>query len=628
MSPPAPDIEPRPPQGRAERLALQIRDLARAAALIWRASGSWAWAWLAVLLVQGVLPAALVWLARPLVDALVRLAGQGPAALDWTTPDWSGLAPLVSLGALFGGLLVLGQALDALAGYIRTAQGERVQDHLHDLVHRQSVALDLAFYDSAAFYDHLHQARDESFYRPVSLLEHLGGMLQHSITLVALSLILLPYGAWLPLALLAGALPALFVILRHNRRRHAWWLASTARDRRAWYYSWVLTARESAMELRLLGLGDHFMGAYRDLRAALRGERLVLARAQGLAEAGAGLVGVALVGAVLAWMLWRTIQGQASLGDLALFQQAFQRGQGILSGLLGSAGQVYANSLFLRNLFAFLALEPVLRDPPQPVPAPPTLTQGIRCRGLSFRYPGSERDVFAGLDLEIPGGRITAIVGGNGAGKTTLIKLLCRLYDPQAGTIALDGIDLRDLDQGELRRHLAVLTQDPVRYSASAAECIALGDLGRGDLGLAGGDSGAAVQAAAGAAQADGFIERLPQGYATQLGLWFEGGTDLSGGQWQRLALARALVRRAPILILDEPTGAFDPWTEARWLTGLRDLAQGRTLLLITHRLTAAALADQIHVMEGGQILESGGHAELLARDGPYAAAWRAASSR
>lgn len=603
--------------GRGGRLIGQGRDLARATALIWRASGPWGPAWLAVLLMQGVLPAALIWLSRPLVDILVGLAGTGaPPASDWAT-----LGPVAYLAALFGGLLVLGQALDALGGYIRTAQGERVQDHLHDLVHHQSISLDLAFYDSADFYDHLHQARDESFYRPVSLLEHLGGMLQHGITLAALALVLLPYGAWLPVALLVSALPALAVVLRHSRRRHAWWLASTPRERLAWYYSWVLTARETAMELRLLGFGKHFRRAYRELRGSLRRERLDLARTQGLAQAWAGLAGVAITGAVLGWMLWRALHGQASLGDLALFQQAFQRGQGIMGSLLGSAGQVYANSLFLRNLFEFLALEPRLRDPEQPTPAPETLAQGIQCRGLSFRYPGADRDVFAGLNMEIPAGGITAILGGNGAGKTTLIKLLCRLYDPQAGTIALDGMDLRDLDQAALRARLAVLAQDPVRYSATAAECIALGDLALLDSDSAAG----ACASAARAAEAHAFIERLPRGYATRLGLWFEGGTDLSGGQWQRLALARALVRRTPILILDEPTGALDPWAEAHWLASFRDLVRGRTVLLITHRLTAAALADHIHVMEGGKILESGGHADLLRANGRYAAAWRAA---
>lgn len=626
---PTRDTNQRPPIGiaaaRWAHLCTQVRDLARATALIWRACGPWAPAWLAVILAQGMLPAALVWLSRPLVDTLVHTVAIMVPGGTATGLGWADIGPLLSLAALFAGLLILGQALDALSGFIRTAQAERVKDELSDLVHRQSASLDLAFYDSAAFYDHLHQARDESFYRPVSLLEHLGGMLQNGITLTALALILLPYGAWLPLALVASALPAMAVILRHSRRRHAWWLASTARDRRAWYYSWLLTAREAAMELRLLGLAGYYRRTYADLRQGLRQERLGLARAEALAQAGAGLVGMAITAAVLGWMLWRALHGQASLGDLALFQQTFQRGQGIMGALLGSAGQVYANSLFLSNLFGFLGLAPGLRDPVQPTPAPGLVAQapGLSCRGLRFGYPGADRDVFAGLDLDIEPGAITAILGGNGAGKSTLIKLLCRLYDPQAGAITLSGVDLRDLDQASLRASIAVLIQEPVRYSTSAAESIGLGAMTE-----AGPSQDAmAITAAALAAGAEGFIEGLPLGYATPLGRWFDGGVELSGGQWQRLALARALIRRAPVLILDEPTSPLDPWAEAHWLEGLRDLAQGRTVLLITHRMTAAALADRIHVMEQGRIIESGSHAELLALRGRYAAAWESARS-
>jgi ATP-binding cassette subfamily B protein len=576
-----------------------------------------------VILVQGTLPAAMVWLSRPLVDTLVEVLGVGAG----TGPDWTDLGPLLSLAALFAALLVLGQGLDALGAFIRTAQAELVKDRLSDLVHHQSGSLDLAFYDSAAFYDHLHQARDESFYRPVSLLEHLGGMLQNGITLALLALVLLPYGAWLPLALIASALPALAVILRHSRRRHAWWLESTTRDRRAWYYSWLLTAREAAMELRLLGLAGYYCTAHQHLRHGLRRERLGLARAEALAQAGSGLIGMGITAAVLGWMLLRALHGQATPGDLALFQQAFQRGQGIMGALLGSAGQVYANSLFLSNLFDFLGLRPGLKDPAEPVEPPGTgvagLAPGIVCRGLRFRYPGARREVFAGLDLDIAPGAITAILGGNGAGKSTLIKLLCRLYDPQGGAITLGGADLRDIGQDVLRSRLAVLTQEPVRYSTSAAECIGLGDLTEAGPS----QDATAIASAAEAAGAEGFIAGLPQGYATPLGLWFEGGVELSGGQWQRLALARALIRRAPVLILDEPTSALDPWAEARWLDGLRGLTRGRTVLLITHRLTAAALADRIHVMEGGQVLECGSHAELLRRGGPYAAAWGVAGS-
>jgi ATP-binding cassette, subfamily B, bacterial len=291
----AASAQPPLPTNRLARLLAQTPYLVRALGLVWRASGLLGPVWAAVLLLQGLLPAAIVWLTRPLVDRLTGLVGAGA--------DWAQLRPFLLLAGLMGVLLVLTQMLDALASWIRTAQSERVRDHINDLVHGQSVALDLGFYDSADFYDHLHRARDESFYRPVSLLENLGGLVQHGITLAALAAVLLPYGIWLPAALVASTLPAFFVLVRHSRRRHAWWLRRTPDERRSWYYSWLLTGREAAAELRLFGLGRHFREAYRDLRARLRAEQLGLARAQGLAEMGAGLAAVLVTAGVLAWMI-------------------------------------------------------------------------------------------------------------------------------------------------------------------------------------------------------------------------------------------------------------------------------------------------------------------------------------
>jgi ATP-binding cassette subfamily B protein len=286
-----------------------------------------------------------------------------------------------------------------------------------------------------------------------------------------------------------------------------------------------------------------------------------------------------------------------------------------MRSLLSSAGQVYANSLFLSNLFEFLELKPRMQEPPAPHPVPPVPREGIRFQGVTFRYPGSERLVFRGLDLAIPAGRITAILGANGAGKSTIVKLICRLYDPQEGHLLLDGTDLRAFGTHDLRRRVGALFQEPMRYNTTTAESIQLADLSVVDPG--------SVERAARDAGADAFIERLPAGYGTLLGKWFEGGVELSGGQWQRLALARALFRDVPILVLDEPTSAMDPWAEGAWLARFRELAAGRTVLLITHRFTTAMAADFIHVMEEGRVVESGSHPELVALGGRYAASWR-----
>jgi ATP-binding cassette subfamily B protein len=309
--------------------------------------------------------------------------------------------------------------------------------------------------------------------------------------------------------------------------------------------------------------------------------------------------------------------GIVTLGDLALFYQAFNRGQSLLRTLLGNIGQIYSNALFLGNLFEFLDLEPQVVDPSQPRPVPSRLHQGIRFRDVTFRYPGSARAVLEHFTFTIPAGKIVAVVGANGAGKTTLTKLLCRFYDPEAGSIELDGHDIRHLSLAALRRMITILFQFPVPYYVSAAENVAMGD-------VAAAPGAPDIEAAARRAGAHDAIMRLPQGYATQLGKWFADGAELSAGEWQRLALARAFLRQAEVMILDEPTTFLDSWSEIDWFDRFRELANGRTALLITHRFTIARHADIIHVMEQGQMVESGCHDELLAQGGLYAQSWTA----
>src|SRR5437667_390515 len=474
--------------------------LIRVFGLIWTAARGWTVAWGILLVVQGLMPVALVYLTKPAVDGRQAAVGRGTS--------WETVRPVLLVVVGIGGVLLLTELLKVCLEWIGTAQSELVQDHITDLVHAKSTAVDLAFYETPDFYDHLYRARGDAGNRPLALLESSGRLVQDGVTLVAMAAVLLPYGVWLPPALLVSTLPALFVVVRTSRRYHDWWKRSTADRRRAQYLGVILTEAWHAGEVRLFGLANYFRDAYRALRRRLR--------------------------------------------------------------------------------------------------------TGIRFRDVTFRYPGTDRVALRKFHLMIPAGQTVAIVGANGAGKTTLLKLLCRFYDPEAGHVELDGIDLRDLSLAQLRRMVTVMFQLPVSYQGTARHNIAMGDLAaEPDL--------SRIEAAARDAGAHTVIAALPKGYDTLLGKWFAEGTELSAGEWQRVALARAYLRQSQIMILDEPTSFMDSWAEAEWFERFRALAQGRTSILITHRLTIAMRADIIHVMQRGEIVESGTHQELLAQGRLYA---------
>jgi len=564
-----------------------------------------------LLLLQGLAPVAVVYLTKPLVDSL--------AAAVRAQGAWESASPAIGWAVAMAAAIVLGEGLRAAAEWAATVQAKRVEDRVSALIHAQSTRVDLAFYEWPDYHDHLHRARYEARHRPVALLASCGALIQNGITLAAMAAVLLTFGWWVSAALLLSAVPALLVVVRFAVRQHQWRSRATADERRATYQDWLMTSGEAAAELRLFGLQVPLRAAYNALRARLRGEELELAAAQMRAELGATAFALLLAGGCLAWVLWQAIVGAVGPGDAALFYVAFGQGQRLMRSLLSGVGRIYHNMLFLGDLFAFLDLGSRVVDPVEPLP-PPEPAAGkrgldVRLENVTFRYPGAAGTAMQGFDLALRPGEIAAIVGANGAGKSTLVKLLCRFYDPDAGRVLFGGVDARRLATADLRALSTVLFQEPMRYDATVAENIAVGvpDAQASD-----------IKAAARAAGADELIARLPQGYETLLGRWFEGGVELSVGEWQRLALARAFFRPAPVILLDEPTSAMDSWAEADWLRRFRSLAAGRTAIVVTHRFTTAMQADVIHVMDRGRVVESGSHAELLARHGAYARSWNA----
>ncbi len=590
------------------RVAEQLPLLPRALGLVRAAAKGWFATWTILVLVQGLLPVAIVYLSRRVVDNLVLLGRTGANSGN----VWLALEPAILLAAT----LLAAEMLRSASSYVRTVQSELVRDHIRSLIQRKSVAMDLEFYDSPDFYDRLHRAKDEAAYRPVELLESLGTLAQSGITLVAMGAVLLPFGAWLPAALLVGTLPAFWVIVRYSLLNHEWRRSVTSDERRAWYYEWLLTAAEPAAEIRLFSLGDYFLSASDALRTRLRNEVLGLKQRQALAEVGASALALIVTGLSMLWIIRSAVHGKATLGDLVLFYQAFQQGSQLTKSLLANVGQLYSDILFLGNLFEFLDLEPLVIEHSNPKPVPATLQEGIRFHDVTFHYPGTQRVALRKLSFLLETGRITAIVGANGAGKSTLIKLIARFYDPQGGRIELDGTDLRSYALRDLRDRVTILFQQPVHFSAPARDNIAYGDIGAKI-------DERAIVAAALDSGAESIISRLPERLDTMLGRWFQDdGAELSVGEWQRLALARAFLRRSAILVLDEPTSSMDPWAESEWLERFRKLAVGRTVLIITHRFTTAMFADVIHVMDWGRIVESGSHEKLLRDGGRYADAW------
>jgi ATP-binding cassette subfamily B protein len=589
------------------RAVAESRYVPQTVRLVWAATARWTASWLVLLFVQGLLPAIAVYLTKSVVDGLLKAitSSAGLAATASLLKPAAALGMVMALQVLVGGLI----------GWVRFLQSEILQDYISRKIHEKSVSVKMSFYDFPEYYDHLHRARDEASHRPAALLEVTGGLLQNTVTSAGVGAVLLPYGVWLPMALFLGSIPSLWLVLQNSLRRQEWNKGSTPKIRKTWYVEHLLTARETAAEVRIFELGPRFTAAYQTLRKGLRREQSCLVRREAVGELLAALLGMMVGASAGGWVVWQAIQGHMTAGALAMFFAAFVQAQALMRSLLQNAGELYSNSLFLGNLFQFLALEaePAGRSQPLLV-SPQSLRRGIQFEAIDFAYPGTSTKALSDFNLDIPAGDTVAIVGPNGAGKSTIIKLLCRFYDPQRGRIWIDGTDIRERPAAEIRQLVSVLLQEPVRYAMTAAE-----NVGPDSSSLIGRQ---AIESAVRAAAAEGIIERLPHGYDTLLGKWFDDGVELSAGQWQRIALARAFLRDAPILLLDEPTSAMDSWAEAGWFDRFRQAAAGRTTIIITHRFTTAMRADIIHVMQDGRIVESGSHEQLLALAGQYAGSW------
>jgi ATP-binding cassette subfamily B protein len=580
---------------------LTLRD---ALSFVWQSNPSLAVGSIVVRVIQGLLPLVVLYLTKLLIDAVTE-------GLKTPSAEAS-LAPMTLILAGLAVVAVASAMLTVVVSVISRIHAQVVTDHMHALLQAKSVEVDLEYYENARYQDTLHRAQQEAPYRPTAILNALLQFCQDAISLLAMAGILwwLHWGV-IPVLMLT-AIPYFFVRLQQANKLFAWQRERTPLERKAWYVNTLLTQATAAKEIRLFDLGPLLRQWFQEARSVLRRERIALERRWALAGLAAQIVGVAGVFGVYSFVAVRTFQGLLTVGDLVMYFLAVQRASGFLEGVGWSVSSLYESNLFLTTLHEFLRIQSRLPESAHPKRFPQPITQGITFDHVSFQYPNEERVAIRDFTFTIRPGEHVAFVGANGSGKTTLVKLLCRLYDPSGGRITIDEADLRDYPIADIRGAVSGIFQDFVKFQLSAKDNIALGVRSH-DVDLP------AVTQAAKQAGVHEAIERLPKGYESLLGKLFDGGHELSIGEWQKVALARAILRDSQILILDEPTSAMDAKAEAELFERFHELAQGRIAILISHRLSTVKMADRIFVVDRGQIVEQGTHDDLMRQQGLYA---------
>ncbi|MGT2480093.1 ABC transporter ATP-binding protein [Methylobacterium oryzae CBMB20] len=567
---------------------------------------------IALRLVAACLPVLSLYLAKLILDGIVAEHARpapGAGLADWLADP--GRARLAGLVAAEFGLALVSDLTGRLANLTETLIGDLYANAASLRLMAHAAALDLAQFEDSAQQDRLERARRQVSGR-TGLVGTLLGQFQALVTLAALAAGVAAFTPWLVALIAAAVVPAVLNEWHFTKAGYRLaWLRSPER-RRLDYLRYLGASVETAKEVKLFGLSGYVTGLY----AAVA--RRLLADNRGLATARAGWgfafasLGTLAYYAAYTVIVWRTVTGAFSVGDLAFLAGAFQRLRGGIEGLLLGFTQITGQAQYLDDFFSFFAIRPQIRAPARPVPLPRPIREGLVFEDVGYRYPGTESWALRGLSFAVRAGETVALVGGNGAGKTTIVKLMTRLYDPQEGRVLLDGVPLPAYDLDDLRARIGAIFQDFVRFDLTAGENVAVGRI------EAAADADR-IAAAAARGLAAPVIERLPEGYAQPLGKRFAGGLDLSGGEWQKVALSRAYMREAEILILDEPTAALDARAEHDVFARFRELSAGRTAVLISHRFSTVRMADRILVLEGGRVLEQGSHAALMDRGGRYA---------
>jgi ATP-binding cassette subfamily B protein len=577
-----------------------LRNVPPVLGILWEAGQGAVAANLALRAVAALIPVAALTVGREIIDIVVAVASDGqpvPRQL-W---GWVGLE-----FALAGAGALLGRGID----YVDSVLADKFTRHLSVKIMAHASRLDLASYEDPVFYDKLERARVQATDR-LGMIQAIGRLLQQSVTTVGLGAAILAYSPWLLVILIVCVLPAFlgeshFAFLGYSLN-----FRQTPARRQLDYLRVLGASRESAKELKLFGLSAHLTGRYQRLSDEIFDQNIALAKRRLAASTALSMLTILGYYSCYAWVIYRTVQGEISVGTMTLLAGAIAGASSNIQGIFSLLSSIADQALFLTDLVDFFAVEPQIASKPGALPAPRPIRQGFEFENVSFAYPGNSRLVLDGLNFRLQRGERVALIGENGQGKTTIVKLLTRLYDPTAGRILLDGVDLREYDIEDLCQQVGVIFQDFMRYEMTAAENIAVGrieiEADKESIALAARKSRAAE-----------VVARLPKGYEQLLGRRFEGGVDLSGGEWQKVALARAYLRDAQVLVLDEPTAALDARSEYDVFQRFSELTDGKMALLISHRFSTVRMADEILVLENGRIAERGGHNQLMALGGRY----------
>ena len=586
---------------RVHQLKTNLR-LIRTLRLIWSISKKWTTLTLVSIVAESGLYLLLLYIFKRLINEVTKATPFDDEKIRWVV--WY-------LVVITAGTIVY-VTVKALATLAIENQAQRVKESIDEKIHECAVSLDLAFYESPAYFDTMKRAKDAGPEAPNNVVLNLADIAKNCLTLLAIGSILISI-SWLLLPLLAlFVAPTLLVRIRYAEQMYEWRRKQTPVERQATYLSSLITEDGPAKEIRGYGLGIHIRALYSQIRVKLMGERLQMTQRNTFKELLTNIMATLGLFACIAYLCFSMIKGRMSVGDMSLFLIVFPQSFGVLQLMSQGISGLYQNNIFINNLFEMFDLRATLREPENPVPVPSSEAVDLVVENMSFTYPHSREPALRNVSLRVPPGKVIAIVGLNGAGKTTLIKLLCRLYDPTEGCIRMDGTDIRNFHSTEYRKHVSAVFQDFGRFNVTAAENIRWGDIDGA------GRPVSDIEEAARKSGAHEYIRKFPEGYETMMGRIFENGREVSIGQWQKLAIARAFYSNSRLIIFDEATSALDAVSEEELFQSFRQRIGNRAALIISHRLSAVRHADHIYVMGDGRVQQHGTHEELVAMGGTY----------